>query len=112
MAVKKMDCEKNEIPCEVEVQRNLPSHPNILPLLGITHNRDGFLIYICMQLADKSLFQYLHTDNKKPLLQQSTKWATQVAKGMHHIHQNGLAHRDLKSANVLLFEKEDNIKIC
>ena len=112
MAVKKMDCDINEIPDEVEIQSSLPPHPNVLPLLGVAHSRDGFTIYVCMELADKSLHHYLHTEKKKPSLQQSTKWAVQIARGMLHIHQKGLAHRDLKSANVLLFEKEDITKVC
>ena len=112
MAVKKMDCDKNTISQEVEVQTLLPPHPNVLPLIGVAHSRDGFSIYICMELADKSLYHYLHTNSEEPSLQQSTKWAMQIAQGMHHIHQHGLAHRDLKSANVLLFEKEDVAKVC
>ena len=112
IAVKKMDCDQYEIPREVTVQSNLPSHPNILPLLGITHSSDGFTIYICMDLADTSLHHYLHKEKKKPTLQQSTEWAIQIARGMHHIHQHGVAHRDLKSANVLLFEKKGIVKIC
>lgn len=112
MAVKKMDCNKNEIPREVTIQSNLPLHPNVLPLVGITHSSDGFSVYICMDLADTSLHHYLHTEKHKPSLQQSTKWATQIARGMQHIHQHEVAHRDLKSANVLLFKKEDTTKIC
>ena len=112
MAVKKMDCNKNDILPEVEVQSSLPPHPNVLPLLGFAHSKDGFSIYICMELADKSLYHYLHTEKKKPSLQQSTKWAMQIARGTHHIHQHRLAHRDLKSANVLLFEAEDVAKVC
>ena len=65
-----------------------------------------------MELGDKSLHHYLHTEKKKPSLQQSTKWAMQIARGMDHIHEHGLVHCDLKSANVLLFEKEDITKIC
>ena len=112
IAVKKLDCDKNEIPREVEIYRYLPPHPNVLSLMGVTHSKDGFSIYICMELADKSLYHYLHTEKKKPSLQQSTKWAMQIARGMQHIHQQGLAHRDLKSANVLLFEKEDVMRLC
>ena len=112
IAVKKMDCDQNEIPREVEVHSVLPSHPNVLPLLGFAHAEDGFTIYICIELADKSLHHYLHTEKKKPSLQQSIKWAMQIASGMHHIHQHGLAHRDLKSANVLLFEEELITKLC
>ena len=32
--------------------------------------------------------------------------------GMHHLHQHHLAHRNLKSTNVLLFENKDVAKIC
>ena len=110
MAVKKMVCRKKEVPREVEVHSKLPPHPNILPLLGIAHDDDTILI--CMELADKSLYQYLHTEKKKPSLQQSINLAMQIARGMHHIHQHGLVHRDLKSANVLLFEAEDVAKVC
>ena len=112
IAVKKMDCDKNQILREVEVHNSLPPHPNVLPLLGVAHSNDGFTIYICMELADTSLHHYLHTAKKKPSLPQSTKWAVQIARGMHHLHQHGLAHRDLKSANVLLFEKQDAMKVC
>ena len=114
IAVKKMDCNKNEVPREVEVHNTLPPHSNVLPLLGITHSSDGFTIYICMELADKSLHSYLYTEKKKPSLRQSTKWAIQIAKGMHHLHQHSVAHRDLKSANVLLCEKKISpiAKVC
>ena len=112
IAVKRMDCDKNEIPREVEVHSTLPSHPNILPLVGYAHSKDGFSIYICLELADKSLYQYLHKEKKKPSVEKSAKWAMQIADGMHHLHKHELAHRDLKSANILLFEKEDITKVC
>lgn len=115
IAVKKMDCDKNEIVPEVQVHSSLPPHPNVLPLCGFAHSSDGFTTYICMELADMSLHHYLHAERekkKKPSLQQSTKWASQIASGMHHLHQHELVHRDLKSANVLLFEKEDVVKLC
>ena len=106
VAVKIIDCNKHQIPQEVEVYNKI-SHSNLLPILKIAHSKDGFSIYVCMELADKSLYHYLHTEKKKPSLQQSTKWAIQIAKGMHHIHPP-----DLKSANVLLFEGEDVAKVC
>ena len=112
MAMKKIDCYKNEIPPEVLVHSMIPSHPNILPLFGVAHSKNGFTIYVGMELADKSLYRYLHEEKKKPSLQQSRKWALQIARGMLHIHQEGLAHCDLKSAHVLLFEEADLIKVC
>ena len=41
IAVKRIECGKNEIPREVEVHSSLPPHPNILPLVGVTHSQDG-----------------------------------------------------------------------
>lgn len=112
IAVKRMNCDKNEIPYEVEIHSILPPHPNVIPLLGVAHSKDGFKIYVCTQLADKSLYHYIHKEKKKPSPQQSAKWAMQIARGIHHLHHHSLAHRDLKSANVLLFEEEDNTKVC
>ena len=112
IAVKKMNCNKYEVPPEVEIQNGLSSHPNILPFLGIAYSQNGFSLYICMELADKSLYDYLHEEKKRPTIQRSSKWALQIARGMHHLHKHGLAHRDLKSGNVLLFEKQDILKIC
>ena len=111
IAVKKMDCPRDETPREVKVHSKLPPHPNVLPLLGIAYDDDDTIL-ICMELADMSLYNYLHTKQMKPSLQQSTNWAMQIARGMYHIHQHGLAHRDLKSANVLLFEEADITKVC
>ena len=110
--MKKMDCDKGEVPEEVELQQSLSSHPNILPLLGVSHSQNMFTVYILMERADMSLHQYLYREKRKPSPQLSLNWALQIARGLHHIHQHGLAHRDLKSANVLLFEKENIIKIC
>ena len=110
VAVKRIHCSKNEIPREVEVHSGLPPHPNVLSFLGISREDDTMLI--CMELADKSLYKYLHEEKKKPSFQQSMQLATQIARGMYHIHQHGLAHRDLKSANVLLFEDEGIAKVC
>ena len=112
IAVKWMECDKYQVPREVEVHSELPPHPNVLQLLGFTHSREGFNIFICMELADKSLYQFLHTEQERPSFERSTRWAKQIASGMLHLHQHGLAHRDLKSANVLLFEREDVTKVC
>ena len=115
VAVKIIDCNKNQIPQEVEVYNqifHLNFFQNLLEISHIAHSKDGFSIYICMELADKSLYQYLHDEEKKPSLQTSIKWAIQIAMGMHHLHQHGLAHRNLKSTNVLLFENKDVLKVC
>ena len=110
IAVKLMDNDGDEIPREVAVHGSLPPHPNVLPLLGFAKDEDN--IYVCMELADKSLHRYLHVEKKNASLEQSRNWALQIASAMCHIHQHGLAHRDLKSANVLLLQKDQITKVC
>ena len=113
MAAKRMDCDqKHKIPEEVKIHNTLPPHHHIIQLLGVAHGNDGFSVNICMELADKSLYHYLHKEKKELSLEKGTKWAKQIAMGMDHLHQNGLAHLDLKSPNVLLFEREDILKLC
>lgn len=32
--------------------------------------------------------------------------------GLNHLHKNGIAHLDIKSENILLNPKDNNLKIC
>ena len=108
VAVKRMYGDPNELSHGVEIYSSLLPHPNIVPLLGVTP-ADQFTMIIYLEFADKSLYQFLHKEGMTPSLQESTKWAVQIAQGMQHIHQHGLAYCNLKSRKVLLFKKEDTI---
>ena len=89
------------IPQEIKVWMSLPHHRNITKLIGVASA--NFNTYIVTELAvNGSLFDYLHIDKNTPSLDQSLAWASDVAHGMKHLHDNNVIHRDLKSANVLL----------
>ena len=88
-------------PPEITVWGSLPPHPNITTLIGIASV--DFTIYIVTELAvNGSLFNYLHSEEKTPSVDQSLAWALDVAHGMKHLHDHNTIHRDLKSPNVLL----------
>ena len=89
------------LPHEIQVWDSLPQHRNIITLIGVA--TDDFNTFIITELAvNGSLFDYLHSEMKKPSLNQSHTWASDIASGMKHLHDHDIIHRDLKSANVLL----------
>lgn len=49
-----------------------------------------------------SLYEYLHKNRNDLKLAQLVKFAIDVCKGMEYLHQNGIIHRDLKTANLLI----------
>ena len=97
-------------PQEIKVWGSLPPHPNITTLIGVASV--DYSVYIVSELAvNGSLFDYLHIHKNTPSVNQSLAWASDVAHGMKHLHDNDVIHRDLKSPNVLL-TSEWVAKLC
>ncbi|CAE7511942.1 LRK10L-1.3 [Symbiodinium natans] len=96
---------KNEVQSELDVFRML-THPNVVVCYGVvtTSSEIGLL----MEIGQGSLGQYL---KQHPLLEplepakmlQRWQLATQLAKGLHHIHSRGLVHADPKPSNAIIF---------
>ena len=101
VAIKKYTIPATGIPEEVLTLGSVRTHENITTLYGIVLHKHT--IGIVMELApDGSLYKYLHEKGQKPPLEQSIEWALQVARGMKHLHDSDIVHRDLKSQNILL----------
>ncbi|CAB4438333.1 unnamed protein product [Rhizophagus irregularis] len=108
-----------EIINEIELQRNLDFHNNIIRFYGITKhesNTENILnptkdYLLVMEYADsgtlrdylKNNFHRLTWDNKYNL-------ASQLACSVLCLHEKGIVHRDLHSCNVLVHQ--DSIKLA
>jgi len=104
---------------EMDVMSSL-RHPNIVEIYGVSNIYGGNSskdngISLVMELLEKgSMHNYLHNAHKKPL--NATKIITlslEVARALKYLHTRPkpILHRDVKSANVLLYTQEKQLHI-
>ena len=96
--------------CDTDVMATLGEHPNIISFYGFVENPPEMIIVTALA-ENGSLYDYLHKNNIKPMLDHSLTWAMEIAYGMVYMHRLDLVHRDLKSSNVL-FTKNMTAQIC
>ena len=90
-------------PADARILQQLDPHPNIITLHGFVVDMESKSCSIVMELVKGgSLFDFLHKQKKTPSDEQKLSWIKGIAEGMLFLHSRGLAHRDLKSGNVLL----------
>jgi serine/threonine protein kinase len=78
------------------------SHPNVVPVLD-TGEENG-IPYLAQQfVGNGNLADKIEQDGQLQL-DTITKMCDEVAGGLDALHQNGLVHRDVKPANILLDE--------
>lgn len=75
-------------------------HPNVMPILSVSE-KSRLPLLVMPYVACHSLQQRLDADGPLPLLD-LLRIAIQVAHGLAAAHSQGLVHRDVKPANILL----------
>ncbi|CAG8568914.1 2011_t:CDS:2 [Ambispora gerdemannii] len=93
---------------ELKIHSNLEQHESIIPLYGITENRNSY--FLVMQFANNgTLSEFLK--EKRDTLDWAIKisLAEQMAGGIHYLHSCNIIHRDLHSKNILLHDGQIKI---
>ena len=84
-------------------------HPNLVSLFDVTRHRDGSHWIVMEYIPGHTLREVLnrHPDGLSDA--EVRRWFGQVCRGVSHLHQNGLVHRDLKPGN--LFDDASAVKV-
>lgn len=80
-------------------------HPNLLIFYGAGTSDDGRFFLVTELLAGGPLRKALLDTEKEINWDVRTRVATQVAKGMQHLHSLSIVHRDLKVHHVVIHEQ-------
>ncbi|MCU0711950.1 MAG: serine/threonine protein kinase [Pirellula sp.] len=84
------------------------NHPNIVRAYDIDNEKDTH--YIVMEYVEGADMQTLVKKHGPLPYEAAADYIAQSARGLHHAHQSGLVHRDVKPAN-LLVNKSGVVKI-
>ena len=97
---------------EVKTYKTIPkNHPNILSLYQILNDKEKDKTYLIMELAEPLVTVNDETgiftlnnkfDNNKYDEELFKKWIYEIASGIKFLHDNNIAHCDIKSDNILL----------
>jgi hypothetical protein len=88
---------------EIKTTANL-QHPHILPLFD-SGEADGFLFYVMPYVEGETLRERLEREHQLPV-DEAVAIATKLASALQAAHEQGIVHRDVKPANILLSKGE------
>ena len=108
---------------EIKTYKALPcEHPNILSLYQIINDKEKDKTYLIMELAEKgsivtmdektgvfTLNKNYNNDKYDEKLMKS--WIKDIASGIKFLHDNNIAHCDIKSDNIVL-DKDGRCKLA
>ena len=88
---------------EIKTTANL-QHPHILPLHD-SGEADGFLFYVMPYVEGETLRDRIDREKQLPV-DEAVALASKIAGALHHAHEHGVIHRDIKPGNILLQDGE------
>ena len=100
--------DKQRIEKEIEILKKL-RHPNIVRLYSIIETEKQILL-ITEYIKGQELFQYILL-KKKLSEEEACFYFSQIVSGIEYLHKLKIAHRDIKSENIIIEQNTKLIKI-
>lgn len=79
------------------------SHPNIVNIFDVGQDND--IHYIVMEYIEGQTLQEIITTEAPLEPERATEIALMICEGLHHAHENGIIHRDIKPHNILVTKR-------
>lgn len=97
---------------EIKIAGILGKSPYVVKTYGFTQNEENFYIIMEYVAGAKDLCDYVYMDPTYFQSNPSSFWkvAFGILMGIHHMHQNGIAHGDIKPENVMI-DSDMNTKL-
>jgi serine/threonine-protein kinase len=89
------------------------SHPNIVTIFDYGRTKDE-IFYLVMEYLEGQVLSQVVSERGPIAWQRAVSLAVQVARSIRHAHRQGVMHRDLKSANIMVTvspDGEDLVKV-
>lgn len=94
----------------IDIQRSI-KHPFIVPIINVLSEDDIGDFLIVYPLASDSLDNAIHIDELNLTPDTIIHFMWEISLAVCYLHTNGIIHRDLKTANILIFDEGDQL-IC
>ena len=93
---------------EIEILKKL-KHPNIVQLYGVIET-DNQILLIMEYIKGQELYQYILI-KKKLSEEEACLYFKQIISGLEYLNKLKIAHRDIKTENILIEQNSKTIKI-
>lgn len=107
----KMEKEKEGFPItsirEINMLLKAGGHENVVNIREIVVGTNMDKIYLCMDYVEHDLKSLMETMKTPFTIGEVKTLLRQLLAGVHHLHDNWILHRDLKTSNLLLSHKGD-----
>ena len=97
---------RDDVSHELDVLRAIPTHPNVVRLLGAAQRGPDFVIVL--EHLGLELFE-LVAETESGLSEGTARWCfAGLMRAVAHLHEHGVVHRDIKLENVMFVRRDGN----